>query len=159
MAEERLAGAGLQIPEGAKLAPCEECGELLFVVRLSDGGKEVLVQPVVIRGLIPDVELIQGPQATPPEELITKLVSRGATAKFSPPIMIPHNLVCIRAPLIRTLPVPMRVVPQGPEPPAQDPRVPPPGHKKVVHDLEIQSGKIGVSSTHIKGEDEEETEN
>ena len=116
MSEERVAGAGLEIPDSAKMAVCESCGELLFVVKMTQGGEEVLVQPVVVRGLIPDVELIQGAQPTPPDQLITKLVSRGATAKFSPPIMIPHNLVCIRAPLIRSLPVPMKVVPPGPEP-------------------------------------------
>lgn len=149
MAEERLAGQGLAIPDGAKLAVCEECGELLFVAKLTEGGKEVLVQPVVIRGLIPDVELVQGLKPAPPEELITKVVSRGATARFSPPLLIPHNLVCIRAPLIRTLPAPMKVVAQGPAPPKGDPKVPPPGHVPVVHDLEIQDSKIGTSSPKI----------
>jgi hypothetical protein len=122
MTEERLAGAGLTIPDGAKLAVCEACGELMFALKMTQGGEEILVQPVVIRGLIPDVELIQGTHPTPPEQLITKLVSRGATAKFSPPIMVPHNLVCIRAPLIRSLPVPMKNVATGPEPGGSQPK-------------------------------------
>lgn len=157
MAEERLAGQGLQVPDNAKMALCPECGELFFVAKLTDGGKEVLVQPVVVRGLIPDVELVQGVTPTSPEELITKVVSRAATARFSPPLLIPHNLVCIRAPLIRSLPAPTRPVAPGPEPPKGDPRVPPPGHKPVVHDLEIQNGKIGTSSR-IPSEDPEDPE-
>ena len=148
MTEERTAGVGLEIPDGAKVANCHDCGELVFVIKTTDG-KEVLVQPVVVRGLIPDRELVQLRNAPAPEELIQKLVSRLATARFSPPIMVPHNLVCIRAPLIRTLPVPTKLVAAGPMPPPHDPKVPPPGHKKVVHDLEIQNSKIGTSSTKI----------
>lgn len=155
MTDERVAGKGLSIPEGAKVANCEDCGELLFAAKLTDG-REVLVQPVVVRGLIPDRELVQLRDPPAPEELIQKLVSRGATARFSPPMLIPHNLVCIRAPLIRTLPVPMKLVAPGPMPPPQDPKVPPPGHKKVVHDLEIQDSKIGVSSPKIGLEEEED---
>jgi hypothetical protein len=130
MVKTRLAGEGLQIPDGAKLTVCEDCGELLFVIKLTAEGKEVMVQPIVVRGLIPDVELIQTTQPTPPELLITKLVSRGATAKFSPPLMIPHNLVCIRAPLIRTLPVPMQEVAMGPDPTVPDQRVTPSNGKR-----------------------------
>ena len=115
MSDERPAGEGLQVPEGSKIAVCPDCGELLFVATIT-GGKEVLVQPIVVRGLIPDVELIQTKQQPAPEELIQKVVSRTATARFSPPLLIPHHLVCIRAPLIRTLPSPTRLVPQGPEP-------------------------------------------
>jgi hypothetical protein len=118
MTEERTAGVGLDIPDGAKVANCHDCGELVFVIKMTDGA-EILCQPVVVRGLIPDRELVQLRSPSAPEDLIQKLVSRTATARFSPPIMVPHHLVCIRAPLIRTLPVPVKVVPQGPVPPAK----------------------------------------
>lgn len=116
MSEKRILGKGLDIPAGARLSQCEDCGELLFAIKLSGGDREILVQPVVVRGLIPDVELIQGVVPSSAEELIQKLIGRTALARFSPPAMIPHTLVCIRAPLIRSLPAPMRNAPPGPEP-------------------------------------------
>lgn len=149
-------GVSLSIPEGAKIANCPDCGELLFVIQM-DNGQEVLAQPVVVRGLIPARELVQLHSPPSPEDLIKKLVSRTATARMSPPIIIPHNLVCIRAPLVRTIPAPTKLAAMGPEPKAEapeDPKKPPPGHVPKVHDLEIQSGKMGTSSK-IPGDDED----
>lgn len=115
MSDERLTGEAHGIPDGARLVPCPDCGELFFLVKLT-GGNEVLTQPIVVRGIIPDVELVQGLKPTPEDQLIEKVVARTATGRLSPPILVPHSHVCIRAPLIRSVPPPVRVVPMGPDP-------------------------------------------
>ena len=137
------------VPEGASIARCPDCGQLAFVVTLSNGTL-AMVQPTVVRCIVPDRGLVETGRPLPAEVQTEKVIGGTMSGKYGPPVLVPHVLVCQRAPLCRMLPVPL----EGPSEPKAAPEAQDGKREKVVHDLEIDNGKIGTSSRYPKSEDE-----
>lgn len=132
-----------ELPNGSQVVCCPDCGGCVVLVTLEDGST-MPVQPTIVRGysaecLKSDVVNDDGP---PDADALIRVLSGEERVTISEPVFIAHWMVCPSMPLVRTLPMAesLRVLSE------EEP------HAPVVHDLEIQSGKIG-QSVKIKSDD------
>jgi hypothetical protein len=136
----------IEVPYDATVEACPRCGALCFKLRLTNG-ETALVQGAIVRGLVPERELVATPGKRHSESDIQRCIEGGMTVGLGPPMFIVHDIVCNTAPLSRGL-SPAALISKiqlgVDEPTSPDPE-PPVEHerKPVVHDLEIQGGKLG----------------